>query len=98
VLLNGTTYTPSQHQDLTLIGPELPATVTQTTDSIGFGSATAPTAILPQDLVLGYLAFGVLFRIFSGDNELKNDAVAQWALSEYEEGCAVAAAIMGEIA
>lgn len=97
VVLNGVTYTPSQHQDMTLVGPQLPATVSQLTHNIGFGSPTAPTALLPSDLVTTYIAFGVLARIWSSDSELKNDSMAAWAQGEFEEGIAIMAAIMGEV-
>lgn len=97
ITVSAVTYTPSQHGDLTLVGPQIPATVTQTSDNIGFGSPTSPTALLPLDFVLGYIAHGVLFRIFSGDNELKDDSLAQWHLGEFEEGIAIMSAVMGEI-
>ena len=92
------TYTQAQHQDLTLIGPQLPATVAAPTDPICFGTVGSPTAYLPQDLVLGFLAFGVLARIWSSDSELKDNTMAAWAQGEYEEGVAIMQAVMGEIA
>lgn len=96
VAFNGTTYTPDQHRDMTLIGPQLPAAVSALTDPLCFGSVASPTAYIPQDFVLGYLGFGVLFRIFSGDNELKNGLLASWCEQEYEEGVQLLKAIMGE--
>ena len=97
ITVSAVTYTPQQHMDLTLVGPQLPATVSQTTDNIGFGSPTSPTALIPQDLVQAYLAYGVLARIWSSDSELKNDAMAEWAQSEFEEGVLVGQALMGEV-
>lgn len=96
VEFNGTTYTPDQHRDLTLIGPQMPATVGALTDPLCFGSVAAPTGYIPQDFVLGYLGLGVMARIFSGDTELKNSFLASWCQSEYEEGVQLLKAIMGE--
>jgi hypothetical protein len=96
VLYNSVTYTPTQHMDLTLIGPQMPAVVGALTDPLCFGSVGSPTAYFPQDVVLGYVGFGVLARIFSADSELKDPARAAWAVSQYEEGIALMQAIMSE--
>jgi hypothetical protein len=94
---NAAVLTPLQHRDLTLIGPQMPATVALTTDPICFGSVASPTALFPSDIVIGFLEAGVMARILSSDSELKSDFAAEWFLSEYMEGVAVMAAIMGEI-
>lgn len=96
ITVSAVTYTPAQHMDLTLVGPQLPATVTATTDNIGFGSPTSPTALLSQDFVLAYIEHGVMARVYAGDNELKSDAMAQWHTQEFEEGIAIVQAMMGE--
>jgi hypothetical protein len=96
VVLNSTVYTPDQHRDITLIGPQLPAVVASTTDPLCYGSTGAPTAFIPQDFCLGYIGFGLLARIFSGDNEIKDNARAEWAQGEYMEGVQIVRAMMGE--
>ena len=96
VVLDAVTYTPAQHRDLTLIGPQMPASVSFLSDPLVF-SAGSPTALFPQDMVLGYLGFGVLARIFSSDSELKDNYRAQWCQAQFEEGVAIVQAFMNEI-
>jgi len=96
VSANGSNLTPDLHRDLTLIGPQMPATVASTSDPLVYGSTGNVNAPVPQDFVLGYLGFGVLARIFSGDNELHDDARAAWCASEYESGIQLVKAIMDE--
>lgn len=96
VLFNAVTYTPDQHRDLTMIGPQLPAPVAALTDPLCFGTTASPTSYVPQDFVLAIIGFGVLARVFSGDNELHDPYRAQWCLSEYDEGCALVKSMMGE--
>jgi hypothetical protein len=49
--------------------------------------------LIPDEWALGYLPFGVLYRIFSGDNELRDPERADWYRSQYEEGIMLAALI-----
>jgi hypothetical protein len=96
VFTGGITYTPYQHQDLTLIGPQLPAAVALLTDPLCYGSTGSPTSYIPLDFCLGYIGLGVLARIFGGDNELYDAARAEWCAGEYAEGCAIVRSMMGE--
>jgi hypothetical protein len=96
IVYNSVAYSPDQNRDLTLIGPLLPATVSATTDPLGFGSVSSPTSLIPQDFVLGYLGAGVLARVFSSDSELKDDAKAAWCNEQYSEGITLIKNIMDE--
>lgn len=96
IVLDSVTYTPDKSRDVTLIGPQMPATVSATTDPLCFGTVGIPTSLIPQDIVLGYFESGVMARILSSDNELKSDSTAAWFSEQYAEGVAIFAAIMGE--
>lgn len=52
--------------------------------------------LLPDDFALSYLEFGVLERIFSGDNEQKDQQKALFCGAQFQEGVVVSHAISGE--
>jgi hypothetical protein len=58
---------------------------------------TDPIPLLADDWAMGYLSFGMLARIFSGDNELQDNQRAAFCLSNYTEGINLGQAISGEV-
>lgn len=81
----GATIAPDAHHDLTLIGPQTPKLVDILDDPI----CTSDGTLIPDDIVRGYLAYGVLERIFSGENELRNISTADFCHSMYQEGVTI---------
>lgn len=79
---------PAQHRNLTFVGPAQPSTVSQLSDAI---------PLLPDDPVLGYIGFGILERIFSGENELRDPQRALFCGASYREGIEALKAAMNEI-
>ena len=78
---------PAQHRGLTIVGPRKPAAVTALGD---------PIPLLADDWALGYLAFGIGERVFSGDNELKDLQAALFCHTQYQDGISLARSITGE--
>jgi len=81
-----TTQSAQQTGALTIVGPALPDAIAATTDPLPFA----------DDICLSCLAFGVLERIFSGDNELKDPQRALWCSAQYRESIAILSAITNE--
>lgn len=79
---------PAQHRGLTVCGPRAPTVLTALDD---------PIPLIPDEFALGYLGFGILARIFGGDNELKDTQKAAFCQSNYQEGVNLAKAISGEV-
>ncbi len=69
--------TPPEHGGLTMVGPQLMTPVAAITD---------PVPLIDDDFLLAYIGFGILERLFSGDNELKDPQRALFCRSQYEEG------------
>lgn len=83
-----TRTSPPVHRGLTVVGPRAPEAVTSVDD---------PIPLLPDEFSLGYLVFGIWQRVFSGDNELKDEQRALYCGAQYAEGIALAKAITGEV-
>lgn len=81
-----TLQTPDVHRDLTTIGPQFPAAVAALGDPLPF----------PDDIALAYVVFGVLERVFSSDNELRDPQRALWCHAQFWEGCQLLKSIFGE--
>ena len=78
---------PDVHGALALVGP------------VGFqplATLDDPIPVMAADFALAYLGFGVLKRIYSGDNELKDNARAEWAAQEFQEGMMILKGISNE--
>ena len=71
---------PDQHGGLTLVGPRMATPVTDLGDEI---------PLLDDDFALAYLWAGVLRRLYSSDNELKDLARAEWCQAQFSEGISV---------
>lgn len=86
--VSGTVWTPDQHRGLTIVG-------TQKTNT---QMATVNDAIplLPDDIALTALLWGIHERVFSSDSELKNAQAAAFAHAQYQEAVSCLAAISGE--
>jgi hypothetical protein len=88
-LPTGNTLLSAQaHRGLTIIGPRKPAAVAALTD---------PIPLIADDWALAFLGFGVLERIFSGDNELADKQRAAYCAAQYLEGVNLGQAISGEV-
>ena len=82
------TLNPQQHRDLTVVCTRKPITqVSALTDVI---------PLIPDDFAAQALPFGVLERIFSGDNELKDSQRALFCGAQFTEAINVCTAISGE--
>lgn len=79
--------TPDQHGALTLVGPLLPDPLPD---------LATPIPVLADDFVYAYLTHGVLARVYSGDNELKDNFRAEWHQAQWQEGLAVLSRVMNE--
>ncbi len=77
--------TPPEHRGLTVIGPWYPSDITMDCEIEG----------LPDDL-FAYIIFGVLARIFGGDNELADQQRAAYCSAQFAEGLSLCKAIAGE--
>ena len=88
VTIGGSSVPPATHRGLTVVGTEKPALITSLADSI---------PLLPDEVSLGYIPFGVLARIFSSDSELKDAEKAAWADGQYQEGIQLMKAIACEL-
>jgi hypothetical protein len=88
VTANSVTYTPDQHRGLTMVGTR--KTNTQ--------MATVNNAIplLPGDIALTALLWGIHERVFSSDCENKNSQAAAFSHAQYQECVNLMAAISGE--
>ena len=73
---------------LTIIGPRKPDLMTTLDSDI---------PLLPDDVALAYIPFGILERICSADSELKELQVAAFCAAQYREGIALLAAVTGEV-
>lgn len=83
------TYTPDQHRGLTIVGTRKADTQLATV-----GDAIP---LLPDDIALSALLWGIHERVFAGDNELKNAQAAAFSHAQYQESVSVLQAITGEI-
>lgn len=84
----GAVYTPDQHRGLTVIGTAKSNTqMTTVNDAI---------PLLPDDIALTALLWGIHERIYSGDNENKNLQAAAFCRAQYEESINLMAQITGE--
>ena len=79
--------TPDQSGAMSWVGPELPTPVVLLTDQI---------PLMANDLAQAALEFGVLARVFAGDNELRDLARAQYCQQEYLEVAGLMKMITGE--
>ena len=79
---------PAVHRDLTIVGPRKPTLVAALTD---------PIPLLPDDIALSYLGWGILERVYGSDCELKSELGQQYAKSMYDEGVNLMRAISGEV-
>jgi hypothetical protein len=85
---NGIVWTPDQHRGLTIVGTrKTNAQMATVNDSI---------PLLPDDIALTALLWGIHERVFSGDNELKNSQAAAFSHAQYQESVSCLAAISGE--
>ncbi len=80
--------TAPQHRGLTIIGPFYPGDLELHMD--------CEIPELPEDISLGFLLFGILERIFGGDNELRDPQRALFCHSQYQLGISIFRAIAGE--
>jgi hypothetical protein len=71
-------------QALTIVGPQKP-TMLATLDD--------PIPLLPDDVSLAYIQFGVLERIYTADSELKELSCAAFCRAQYAEGVNLMAAV-----
>ena len=53
---------------------------------------------VPDEFSLSYLAWGILARIFAGDNEVKSLEQAQFCTQQYMEGITLGRVITDELA
>jgi hypothetical protein len=79
---------PAVHRDLTVVGPRKPTLVAALTD---------PIPLLPDDIALTYLGWGILERVYSGDNELKSEQGSQYCSAMYREGISLMRSISAEV-
>ncbi len=79
---------PAQHGGLTIIGPCKNAAPLATVGD------TIP--LLPDEFSMAYLGFGVLQRIFSGDNEFFDNQKAAFCAAQVKEGISLAKEITSE--
>jgi hypothetical protein len=79
---------PQATRALTIVGPEAPTAVANLDDAI---------PLIPDDICLAYIPFGVLYRIFSADSEERDLARADFCAAEYAEGVNLMKAITGEV-
>jgi hypothetical protein len=87
-IIDAAVVTAPVHRGLTLVGQAKPSLVTALTD---------PIPLLPDEFSLSYLAWGILARIFAGDNEVKNPEQAQFCAQQYQEGITLGRAITDEL-
>jgi hypothetical protein len=71
-----------------VVGPRKPTLVAALTD---------PIPLLPDDIALSYLGWGILERVYGSDCELKSELGQQYAKSMYDEGVNLMRAISGEV-
>jgi len=84
----GVTLTPAGiARGLTLVGTLLPTTLT----------ALGQSLPIPDEFALTAINYGVLARVYSGDNELADPDKAAFCLQEYENMVALGAAIASEL-
>lgn len=83
----GVVENPQQHQGLTMVGPAVLGNLIAAID---------PIFIIPDDFALSALGFGVLQRLFSGDNELKDLARADFCRQQYLQIVATLKMVLGE--
>ena len=77
-----------QHRGLTIIGTQKPLTqIVALADAV---------PLVPDDMALLALPFGVLERIFSGDNELQDSQRAAFCRAQYHETISAIQAATGE--
>jgi len=77
-----------QHRGLTVVGTQKSTTsVTALTD---------PIPLIPDDFILAYIGFGILERVFLGDNELHDTQSGMFCKAQYQEGINALRAITGE--
>lgn len=88
----GATIPPNVHGDLTTVGPQGAKAVAALGDTLQYSDGS----YIPDDFVTAYIGYGVLHRIFSGDNELRNLGVADFCRSMYEEGISILQAFTNE--
>jgi len=82
------TLNPAQHRDLTVVATRKPTTQVS--------ALTDPIPLIPDDFASQALPFGVLERIFSGDNELKDEQASLFCGAQFTEAINVGVAISGE--
>jgi hypothetical protein len=83
-----TLLNPVQHRGLTVIGTR--KAITQVT-ALG-----DPIPLVPDDLALLALPFGVLERLFSGDNELLDSQRAAFCGAQFQEAVNACQAVTGQ--
>ena len=83
-----TVLNPTQHRDLTIVGTRKAITqVTALTDSI---------PLVPDDVALLALPFGVLGRIFASDSELLDSQRAAFCFAQFDEVVNVFTCVTGQ--
>jgi hypothetical protein len=87
VTVDGVVELPHVHRGLTMVGLGKPDLVTAWTDAI---------PLLPEEIALAYLEFGILERVFRSDNEMRDDQKALYCRAQFEEGIALLKSITGE--
>jgi hypothetical protein len=85
---SGATWTPDQHRGLSIVGTRKATTQMATVND--------PIPLLPDDLALLGILWGIHERVFSGDNELKNAQAAAFSHAQYQETVNAMSAITGE--
>jgi hypothetical protein len=86
---NSVVWTPDQHRGLTIVGTR------KTNTQMATVNDTIP--LLPDDIALVGLLWGIHERVYSGDNELKNAQAAAFSHAQYRETISALQAITGEI-
>lgn len=89
ISINNGIYTPEQHRGLTIVGTRKADTQLVTVGDV--------IPLLPDDIALSALLWGIHERVFSGDNELKNAQATAFSHAQYQESVSVLQAITGEI-
>lgn len=84
----GVVYTPDQHRGLTIVGTRKATTQMATIND--------PIPLLPDDIALTALLWGIHERVYSSDCENKNLQAAAFCRAQYEESISVMAQITGE--
>ncbi len=86
--LTPVSQTAPQHRGLTVIGPFYPGDIEVHMDCEIPG--------IPDDIALSSLLFGILERIYGGDNELRSPQQALYCHAMYQESISLMRAIAGE--